>query len=77
MQETISILRLVKKRTYVNDRLVRHARIRDLRSSNVSFAYFGSSLMDIRYLDTSKVRMAMPSVSKNLQTGHVRSNLLC
>ena len=45
--------------------------MRVLRSANVSFAYLGSSLIDIRYLDTSMVIIAMASVSENLETANV------
>jgi len=42
---------------------------RAMRSPNVSCANCGSSLTSILYFETISVRIAIPSVSKNLDKG--------
>lgn len=52
------------------------ARILAFRCSKVSAANWGSCLTSILYLDTSMVKTAIPSVSKNLRPRHARAPAL-
>lgn len=52
--------------TYVSVSPLRAVKTRALRSSKVSWANCGSSFTSILYRETSMVKIAMPSVSKNL-----------
>ncbi len=52
--------------THVVVKPCRHRMIRAFFSSIVSCAYSGSSLSSTRYFEISMVRIAIPSVSKNL-----------